>query len=145
MMAIESDKLEHSGGERSKIEDTQTIPVIEERVVIDSRSTVTGETTVNKTVHSRRVDLPLTDIDTTYQEKRVPVNRVVDLMPTIRYEGENLIVPVVREEEVVVKRLILVEEIHLIKNVTRSERTQSIELKSEEVEITRRTPEQDLL
>ncbi|WP_157975869.1 DUF2382 domain-containing protein [Lewinella sp. IMCC34191] len=141
-MATESDEREDFGNKRFEIEDEQSIPLIKEHVVIDTRSTITSELSVNKTVNNRRVDLPLTDVDTTYREERMPINRVVDTMPTIRYEGENLVVPVVREEEVVVKRLVLVEEIHLIKEVRRTERTESIELRSEEVEINRRTPGQ---
>ena len=121
--------------------DKEIITVAKERVHIDVESRVTGEVTVEKIVNTSEVDIPLTDLDTTYREERVPVNRVVDVMPAVRYNGDNLIVPVVREEEVVIRRLVLVEEIHLIKEVRRSERTETVTLKSEEVFITRRTPD----
>lgn len=43
--------------------------------------------------------------------ERVPVGMHVDTMPEVRHEGDLLIVPVVRE--VLVKRLLVVEEVHL--------------------------------
>lgn len=43
----------------------------------------------------------------------VPVGREVDTMPEVRSEGGTVIVPVVEEVAVVVRRLVLREEIHI--------------------------------
>ena len=134
-MADDKERHEHLGVNSPQNVDETVIPVVKEQLDISSQSTVTGEIRVNKTVETETVEVPLTTIGTTYQEHRQPINRVVEQMPQVRYEGDNVIVPVVREEEVVVKRLILVEEIHLIKKQEVTERTESVQLKSEKVNI----------
>ncbi len=113
------------------------IPVIKEQLHLSTREIVTGEVQVRKEIHTETVAIPLSTVHTAYREERVPINRVVDLMPQPRYEGKNLIVPVVREEQVVTKRLVLVEEIHLIQETHSEEHTERVELHTEEAIITR--------
>lgn len=124
-------------------EDVTTIPVVKEEITISTREVVTGIVDVEKRVHSESVDIPLTTTHTRYREERVPVNRVVHTVPQTRYEGDNIVIPVVKEEQVVVKRLVLVEEIHLIKNVQVDERTETVELRSETATVNRRDPKQE--
>ena len=114
-----------------------TIPVIKEQLHLSTREVVTGEVQVRKHIHTESVDVPLTTVHTAYREERIPINRVVDTMPEPRYEGKNLIVPVVREQQVVVTQLILVEEIHLIQESRSEERTEHVELHTEEATVTR--------
>ena len=114
-----------------------TIPVVKEQLHLSTREVVTGEVQVRKHVHTESVDVPLTTVHTAYREERVPVNRVVDTMPQPRYEGKNLIVPVVREQQVVVTQLVLIEEIHLIQESRSEERTEHIDLRTEEATVTR--------
>jgi hypothetical protein len=47
--------------------------------------------------------------------RRVPVNRIVTEVPQTRQEGEVTIVPVLEEVLVVEKRLLLKEEIHIVR------------------------------
>lgn len=117
------------------------IPVVEEQLSISTRQVTTGQVDVEKRVRTETVDVPLSTVHTHYREERIPANRAVDTMPQPRYEGENLIIPVVREEAVVVKRLILVEEIHLIRTTEVDEHTKTVELRSEEATITHREPQ----
>ena len=114
-----------------------TIPVIKEQLHLSTREVVTGEVQVRKQIRTESVDVPLTTVHTAYREERVPVNRVVDIMPEPRYEGKNLIVPVVREQQVIITQLVLVEEIHLIQESRSEERTEHIELHTEEATVTR--------
>ncbi len=116
------------------------VPVIKERLVISTHQVVTGELTVQKEVSHERVEVPLQTVHTRYREERRPVNQIVTIMPETREENGTLIIPVVREEEVVVKRLILVEEIHLIREVEHTERTEAITLSTESATVARRTP-----
>ena len=46
-------------------------------------------------------------------EERQEINQIVDEVPGVRREGDEVIVPVVREKMVLVKKLVLTEEIHL--------------------------------
>ena len=114
-----------------------TISVVKEQLHLSTREVVTGEVQVRKQIRTESVDVPLTTVHTAYREERVPVNRVVDIMPEPRYEGKNLIVPVVREQQVVITQLVLVEEIHLIQESRSEERTERIELHTEEATVTR--------
>jgi stress response protein YsnF len=51
----------------------------------------------------------------------------------VRYEGETMIVPVVREELVVTKRLLLVEEVHVHQQTVTTHSSQTVELQREEL------------
>jgi hypothetical protein len=66
---------------------------------------------------------------------RVPINREIAELPTIREEGDLLIVPVV--EERLVKRLFLVEEVHVRRHVTAEEFAHPVRLRSQRVVVER--------
>ena len=117
--------------------DKLLVPVVEERLAISSRKVVTGEVTIHTHAEARTVEVPLTTVSTRYREVRVPVGRIVEEMPQVRQENGNLIVPVVREEEVVVKRLVLVEEIHLLRETDRRQHTEQVSLRTEKATVTR--------
>ena len=44
---------------------------------------------------------------------RVPTGRVVDEAPAARAEGDTTVIPIVEEQFVVVKQLVVVEELHI--------------------------------
>lgn len=131
-------KQQYSTLNRPKSEDKATIPVVKEHLVIDSLTTVTGEVEVRKEVDTQVVTVPLNSRKIIYREERHPINRVIDRIPEPRYEGENLIIPVVKEEEVVIKQLTLVEEVHLIKEEATTQTDEEVTLHSERVIINRK-------
>ncbi len=65
--------------------------------------------------------------------ERVAINRVVDTAPAVRQEGDTLIIPVLREETVVTTRLVLVEELHVRKQILVAHQPQEITLRREQV------------
>ena len=136
---------EDTQGDRSKginpttFGDEHVIPVLQEKLHIDTVARVTGTVQVSTTVSSREVDIPLTDTFTTYRETRIPRNSQVDIMPRVRYEGDTLVIPVVREEAYVATRLILVEEIHLVKETTHEDHAERVVLRSETARVDRTT------
>ncbi len=109
------------------------VPVIEEFVHIEKQLVETGRVVVRKHVHvdTQTVDVPLREEQV--QVQRIAVNRYVDEAPAVRYEGEVMIVPVLREELVVTKRLLLVEELRIHKQVLHASTPQTVELRREEV------------
>jgi uncharacterized protein (TIGR02271 family) len=113
------------------------VPVIEEEVVASARPVKTGSVRVDKHVEKRirRIETPL--LHEEVDVRRVPVNRVVNAVPAIRRKGDTVIVPVVEEELVVTKRLVLKEEIHLIKRRTRDRSIREVELDRERAEVRR--------
>lgn len=95
-------------------DDGDTVPVLEEQLRIVAQERVTGVVRVRKTVVLEEQDLPLpptrrVEIDV----ERVPVGRVVDRPAATRTEGDLTIVPVHEERWVLVRELVLVEELHL--------------------------------
>jgi stress response protein YsnF len=67
----------------------------------------------------------------TVEVTRVPVNREIDVAPSIRTEGDVTIIPVVEEVVVVEKRLVLKEEIHLRRTVTREDIAVPVKLRKQ--------------
>ncbi|MFD2998873.1 YsnF/AvaK domain-containing protein [Pontibacter toksunensis] len=117
---------------------SRTIPVVEEQVRIDKKTVETGSVHVTKDVHEEEV---IVDVPTVHEEvnvERVEINQYVDTPPPpVRYEGEVMIIPVLKEELVVMKRLKLVEELHVTKRRHETHEDQHIILRKEEVKVSR--------
>jgi len=115
-----------------------TVPVVEERVIVGKKVVETARVTlskkINESVESFEVPLEKEEIII----KRVPKNELVDTIPPAsRYEGDVMIIPVLKEVAVVEKRVMLVEEIHVTKLKTEETQTQEVTVRKEEVEVTR--------
>lgn len=99
-----------------------------DRVRITTR-VVTREQTIEQDLDSEEVDVV-----------RVPVGRPVDAVPDARQEGDVLIVPIVEEELVVTRRLVLKEELHIRKRTTRRTERVTAAVRAEEAVVTRDPP-----
>jgi len=112
------------------------IPVIEEEVIIGKKVVETGRILVKKTVSTEDVTVEVPVLTEHFDIERVSINQYLDNPPApLRYEGDTIVIPVLKE--VVVKRILLVEEIHLIKKVETSNKTENISVRKEEVTIER--------
>lgn len=113
------------------------IPVIEEEVAAGTRAVKTGSVRVDKHVEKRirKIGAPLLHEDV--EVRHVPVNRVVTEEPKVRKKGDTVIVPVVEEEIIVTKRLVLKEEIHLVKRRTKDRFVKEVELNRERAVVRR--------
>ncbi|GAB3527443.1 hypothetical protein GCM10027443_04030 [Pontibacter brevis] len=131
----ETDTADRNARDRQQPE---MIPVVEEQVRIDKKTVETGSVHVHKDVHEEEVTV---DVPTVHEEvsvERVPINEYVDTPPPpVRHEGEVMIIPVLKEELVVVKRLKLVEELHVTKRRHETHENQHITLRKEEVKVSR--------
>ena len=118
-------------------EESVVIPIVDESIAVSAREVETGRVRVSKTVSERVevVDEPL--LRRTVEVSRVPINRIVEQAPQVRYEGETMIVPVLEEVLVVEKRLVLVEEIYLVPQDTEFRDPQQVTLRREEVTVER--------
>jgi uncharacterized protein (TIGR02271 family) len=120
------------------------IPVIQEQVTFDKKVVETGKVRISKRVsqHEELVDVPL--LREQVDVERVPINRVVDAPPQVRHEGDTMIIPVVEEQVFYQKRLVLVEELRVRKQVIEEHKPQQITLMKEEVEINRTAENENL-
>lgn len=121
--------------------DEVIVPVIEEELATGVRAVKTGAVRVDKRVEkrTRRISAPILHEDV--EVRRVPINRVVEEAPKSRRRGDTIIVPVVEEELVVTKRLILKEEIHLVKRRTKGRVVKEVELGRERARVRRLGPD----
>jgi stress response protein YsnF len=109
--------------------DTLVIPIVEEEAKVAKRQVVSDRIIVKTTVNTGERVLKEILSQETVEVERIPVNRVVDVVPQLRTEGDVTIVPVFEERLVVEKQLFLVEEVRI-------RRTTSVE--SVEVPVTLR-------
>lgn len=116
------------------------IPVTHEELQVDKRTVETGKgVRIHKTVQEQEqiVDQPLLQDELVVEH--VPVGTMVDAgqQPTMRHEGDTLVVPVFEEVLVVEKRLRLKEEVRITRRSREVHTQQRVALKSEQIAIER--------
>ena len=113
------------------------IPVVEESAriekVVRPVSRVRVSTEVTDHVERVEADLAREEIEVV----RVPMNQPVDAVPPIREENGTMIYPVVEEVLVVEKRLVLREEVHLIRRRLSDHVQQDVPVRRTEAVVTR--------
>jgi uncharacterized protein (TIGR02271 family) len=113
------------------------IPVIEEEVTVEKQIVETGKVRISKRISEREelVDVPLFREEVSVE--RVPINLVVEARPPVRQEGDTMIIPVVEEQIIVQKKLLLVEELRVRKELVENHQPQAVNVLKEEVDIRR--------
>ena len=119
------------------------IPVVEEQVHIDKQVVESGSVRITKVVSEQEVPIDIPLMHEEHDIKRVPINQYVESAPPpVRYEGDTMIIPVVREVLTVQKRLLVVEELHVTKSQVQTQESQQVTLRKEEVRVERLGPDQ---
>jgi uncharacterized protein (TIGR02271 family) len=114
--------------------ESKSIPVVEERVRLDKKLVETDRVQAVKRVHEEEEIVTSLLSHDEFEIERIPVGRQVESAPPpIRYEGNTMIIPVLREEVIIQKRLVLVEEIKITKRQITSVHTEPVRLRKEEV------------
>lgn len=115
----------------------RTVPVLEEELVTGTRRVKTGSVRVRKKVHRLRRTVDIPTVRDAVEVTRKPINQVVETVPQTRQEGDTLIIPVIEEEIVVHKRLVLREEIHIRRTRSQTTVTKEVMLGREEATVER--------
>lgn len=89
------------------------IPLVEEKLLLSKRQVETGRVRVSLTTEVVEEMLRETLRSRRAEVERRPMGQTVTEAPSVRHEGNVMIIPVVEEVLVVEKRLVLREEIHL--------------------------------
>jgi uncharacterized protein (TIGR02271 family) len=116
-------------------QEVAAIPLIEERVSVTKREVETGRFRIQVSVNERQENVP---VDLSYDEveiERVPMNKAVTQIPSVRLEGSTTIIPVVEEVVVVEKRLVIVEEIHVRRKTAHETKQIPVTIRSEQANI----------
>jgi len=115
-----------------------SIPVIEEQAHIEKKVIETGKVHVSKVVYEDVDRYTLPTIEEHIGVERVTKNVLVDVAPpSVRYEGDVMIIPVLKEVAVVEKRIMLVEELRVTTTKTEKTQTHEVTLRKEEVKVER--------
>ena len=114
---------------RSSDSEALLLPLAEEQLIIGRRQMETARVAVRTTVEHVRQSAETRLAHDTYEIERVPVGQFVDHAPVDRREGDTLIIPVVEEVAVVVKRLRVVEEIRITRREFTTPFQESVEVR----------------
>lgn len=133
------DKKNKVLGEQELItsEEKVVLPVIEESLIVDVETIETGKVHVHKKVKTDNVTLDVLLTSSEVEITRTPKDEELQQPLSPRREGDVTIIPVMKEVAVVVKKLMLVEEIRIEQK--KKETTEKIDavLRSEHIEVER--------
>jgi uncharacterized protein (TIGR02271 family) len=119
----------------------EVIPLFEETATVGKRQVVTGRVRV-QTVTDTIEDVAQANVQRESVEvTRVPIDRMVDIAPEVRTEGDVTIVPVVEEVLVVEKRLLLKEELHIRRRVETETVEVPVTLRKQRAVVEREAPD----
>ena len=123
------------------------IPLAEERVAVSKRAVETGRVQVALTTEIETVIARVTLRGCKVEGERVPVNRTLPEgapPPQSREEGDDtLVIPVVEEVAVVVKRLVLREEVRLRFVHTETPFAEAVPVRRQRATVDRAVPDTD--
>ncbi len=135
--APDSSAQEASSSDAALEPASETIPLIEERLLVTKRTVTTGTVRLLKSVqtYQEALDEPLAV--RTFDIDRVVLNQVVENLPSVRQEGDTTVYPVVEERMVLTKQLVLREEVRVTKRETEKRDTQVVTLRREHFSVER--------
>ena len=116
--------------------------VMEEEASINKQVVEQAKVRITKKVHEEEEHVDVSSSQEEVEVHKVVINKYVDAMPETRYEGNTMIVPVMKEVVVVEKRLLLAEEIHITKHKVTSAGEKIIPVLREEVHVERITKDE---
>lgn len=126
---------ERAASERLGAEEI-VVPVLAERLRIGKRRLAERVRVATRTREREHlVDEEL--LRERVEVERVPVGRVVEAVPAVREEGDTTVLPVVVEEVVVQRRLVLKEEIRIRRLRGTERHRETVVLREQEAVITR--------
>jgi len=114
---------------------TVRIPIVEERLQLEKRTVETGRVRVTSKVVTETHPVHETLTAETVRVEHVPVDQWVSDVPPVRTEGDRTIISVI--EEVLVKRIRVIEEIHLIRERRETVFDEAVTLRRTEVDVSR--------
>lgn len=111
------------------------IPMAEERLHLTRERIETGRVKISSMVRTEPVTVNEELTSTSVRVERIPMDILVDSAPQTRTEGDRTIMPVV--EEVLVKRFRIVEEVHIIREVTVDRYEEEVSLRRQDIAVER--------
>ena len=125
-------------------ETVQRVPVIEETLQVAKEVVDRGGYRITKRVqsHEELVDELLKTEHVEIERRKINKAIADGAIPQTRQEGDTLIVPVIEEMLITVKRLVLVEEVRITRTQGTQRKPQVFTLRKEHIEVERLDPEE---
>src|ERR1700744_792670 len=99
------------------------IPVFEESLSVAKRVVDTARVRVSRVTHNHQQQVGELLQHERVEVERIPIDRPIEAMPSVRQEGDITIIPVVEEVVKIERSLVLKEEVH-IRRLKHTERFQ---------------------
>ncbi len=117
--------------------DFTVIPLVEEQLRTGKRVVQTGKVRLRKVVDEYETALDETLALRTFDVERVQLNAPVESAPGIRHEGTTTVYPVVEEQLILTRQLVLKEEIRVTQRDAERHDTRPVVLRRERIEVER--------
>lgn len=124
-------------------EDEVVVPLHHEQLSVDKRRIVTGIARVSTQTLEQEHEIEEPLIRELVEIERRPIGQRVESMPSVRQEGDTIVIPVVEEQLVIERRLILKEEIRVKRTRKTEIHREHVVTRKEDVNISR-VPAQQL-
>lgn len=113
------------------------VPLIEEQLEVSKRTVATRVVRLDKRVQAFdvRLDEPLAVVS--WKVDRTAVGQVVEVAPPVRQEGDMTIYPILEEQLVLTKQLVLIEEVRVSREVFERRDTSTVTLRREHLDVER--------
>ena len=113
------------------------VPLSEEQASIAKRRIVTGRVRVSRVTSEHEQLLDETLAREQVEVERTPIGKMVEAPPSVREEGDTIIIPIVEEILVVERRLLLKEEVRVRRVRSSESHRERVMLRRQEAIITR--------
>lgn len=131
-MTKAEDKADDNG---LRWETVAIVPLVAETAAVSKRFRTTGRVRVKVRTETERRMLVEELAGQEIEIERVPRNELIETIPEVRTENGTTIIPLVQEQLVVEKRLVLVEEVRLHRVHTKQTVTVPVDLRAERADV----------
>jgi uncharacterized protein (TIGR02271 family) len=117
--------------------DDPKLTLAAEELTVTKEAVETGRVHVSKQTHTREVAVDEDLVKESADIETIPIGRQIFEMPSVRHEGETVIVPIVEEVLHTERRLILKEEVRITRRKTTEKFHDRVMLRYQEAVVTR--------
>jgi uncharacterized protein (TIGR02271 family) len=117
--------------------DDHKLTLLAEELSVGKESVETGRLRVSKQTHTREVAVEESLLRESAEIETIPIGRRIFEMPSVRQEGETIVVPIVEEILHTERRLILQEEVRITRRKTTEQIHDRVTLRYQEAVVTR--------
>jgi uncharacterized protein (TIGR02271 family) len=113
------------------------LTLLAEELSVGKEAVETGRVRVSTQTHTREVAVDEDLLRESAEIETIPIGRQIFEMPSVRHEGETVIVPIVEEILHTERRLILKEEVRITRQKTTEQFHDRVTLRYQEAVVTR--------